>query len=154
MLVMPRQTRTSARPSAPRVAGLPWYRNPYVLVLLAAALNITSDLMLSRGLHRRGDGEQGATLALAGAAVLASPWVWAGITTYLAGFAAWLSVLRSMPLYLAYSFMSLQQAVAPIGAWLWLGEAVTLRRWLGAALVTAGVLLIAAPAARAEEGLA
>ena len=88
-----------------------------------------------------------------GVTALASPWTWAGIACHILSFASWLHVLRFVPLNVAFSLISVVHVLVPLGAWLFLGEPISLTRWLGIGLVLAGIALVARPAARAEAEL-
>lgn len=102
-------------------------RNPYVQIAVAALLVTTSELFLKTG-------------ATHGA--LASGWTWLGILSYLLSFACWLYVLRHLPLSVAYPLISVVQVLVPLGAWLFLGETITMRRWIGIAIVLCGTFLV------------
>jgi len=54
----------------------------------------------------------------------------------------WIYVLKSAPLSYAYSFMALSFVLVPILAAMWLGETVTLKYAIGAALIIAGLVVI------------
>ncbi len=43
--------------------------------------------------------------------------------------------------------------LVPLSSWIFLGEAILPRRWLGIGLVLVGLLIVAKPAARLEEKL-
>ena len=53
----------------------------------------------------------------------------------------WITVLRYVPLTVAYVFMSLSFVIVPIFATLFLHEPLTLRFWGGAALIMCGILV-------------
>ncbi len=88
-----------------------------------------------------------------GFSTLASGWTWLGIAVYIFNFLCWLHVLRHLQLHLAFILMSSVHALVPLGSWFFLGESISLRRWLGIALVLAGIVLVAKPAMQAEEKL-
>lgn len=54
----------------------------------------------------------------------------------------WIYALKSVPLLYAYSFMALSFVFVPILAYLFLGEAFTLRYFLGTLMIIAGLLII------------
>jgi drug/metabolite transporter (DMT)-like permease len=86
-----------------------------------------------------------------GTGALLSKWTWLGILFYVSSFVCWVQVLRRMPLYLAFSLMSVVHVLVPLGSWWFLGETISLTRWGGIAAVLAGVVILAAPAMKAEE---
>ena len=91
------------------------------LLFKKAATAMPADLTLSSVLH---NGWLLASLALYGVTTLA--WVW---------------ILRSVPLHLAYPFMGLAFLIVPCLAWLFLGEPMHWRTLAGGALIMAGVAL-------------
>jgi len=68
-------------------------------------------------------------------------------------FLAWIRALRAIPLSIAFTFSSAVHIFIPLSCWLFLGEAIGLRRWLGIALVVIGLMVIARPFARLDEKL-
>ena len=91
------------------------------LLFKKAATAMPADLTLSSVLH---NGWLLASLALYGVTTLA--WVW---------------ILRSVPLHLAYPFMGLAFLIVPCLAWLFLCEPMHWRTLAGGALIMAGVAL-------------
>ena len=84
---------------------------------------------------------------------LASPLVWWAILLIIASFITWLYVLRFIPLSIAFPLSRVVDAMVPLGCWIFLGEAISTRRWVGIALVIVGLAVIARPVARLEEEL-
>ncbi len=56
----------------------------------------------------------------------------------------WLKVLAGAPLSIVYPMISISYAFGLLGAWLLLGEDVSLSRWVGVLLICAGCWLIGA----------
>ena len=54
----------------------------------------------------------------------------------------WIYVLKTVPLAYAYSFMALTFVIVPLLAALWMGETVTLKYAIGAALIIGGLVVI------------
>ena len=111
------------------------------IVLFAA-----SQLLLKRGAGTAADGPFNF-------GALGSPWVWAGIAAEIASLVTWLGALRTLPLGMAYNLSGITHVLIPLGCWGWLGESIPPLRWLGIALVIAGVVLSAQSAAAVEEEL-
>ena len=109
------------------------FRNPYVQIAIGALLVTASELLLKTG-------------AMHGA--MLSPFTWMGIVTYLLSFASWLYVLRHMPLSIAFALINIVHVLVPLGAWLILGESISVQRWMGIALVLCGTILVARSEAR------
>lgn len=91
------------------------------------------------------------TVPFLGFSVLASGWTWLGIVAYISASLAWMNTLRQMPLHLAFSMMSADQALVPLCAWALLGETISPLRWCGIVLVIVGIYVIARPAAHQQE---
>jgi len=99
----------------------------YAAIAIGALLVTASELLL----------KQGATHG-----ALRSPFTWLGIVTYILSFGAWLYVLRRLPLSIAYGLISIVQVLVPLGAFLFLREAISMQRWIGIAFVLCGTLLV------------
>jgi drug/metabolite transporter (DMT)-like permease len=80
-------------------------------------------------------------------------WIWLGILAIIGSLLSWLYALKSVPLIIAYNLAAANHILVALGSWLFLGEAISYRRWIGIFLVAIGVFFIARPAARAEEKL-
>lgn len=74
--------------------------------------------------------------------VLGSPLVLGGLSLYVFGAVAWLTVLSRVPLSLAYPNLALSYAFTPVLAWFLLGESVPSARWLGIGIICLGVLVV------------
>lgn len=74
-------------------------------------------------------------------AILSSPFVWAAIGCYLCAFATWMLILHRSDLSFAFPITALVYITVLLASWLLLGEAVNAWRWLGVALIVAGVWL-------------
>jgi drug/metabolite transporter (DMT)-like permease len=128
-----------------------WFFHPVLQLALGAMLVTISELLLRRGAeHFSG---AGGAERLFGIAALASAWTWLGILCYVASFGSWLLVLRRLPLSIAFPAINVVHVLIPIGCWLFLGESISLRRWIGIAFVVCGILLLARPFVNAEEQL-
>jgi len=68
-------------------------------------------------------------------------------------FLSWLYVLRFIPLTIAFPLSRVVDVLVPLSCWLVLGEMISVRRWLGIALVIIGLAVVAKPVARLEERL-
>jgi multidrug transporter EmrE-like cation transporter len=126
-----------------------WALHPYAQLALGSILVTASELLMKKGADTTPAGHVG----WFGVAALASGWTWAGIVTYVLSFLSWIYVLRFVPLGIAYALINVVHVLIPLGAWAFLGEAVSGRRWAGIGLVLAGLLLILRPVVRAEEKL-
>jgi len=67
------------------------------------------------------------------------PWFWLALVVYGAATLAWISLLRTVPLSVAYPFFALAFFIVPLLSWWALGEPMSSRQWMGAALIGLGV---------------
>lgn len=70
------------------------------------------------------------------------PWLWAGITMMALGFFSLLAILSFREVSFVVPVSALSYAAGALGAKLFLGERISLNRWLGIAVVTLGVTLV------------
>ena len=80
-------------------------------------------------------------------------WIWLGILAIIGSLFSWLYALESVPLVIAFNLAATNHIVVAIGSWLFLGEAISSRRWIGIVLVALGVFFIARPIVQAEKKL-
>ena len=73
------------------------------------------------------------------AQALRRPILWCGIGLWIVELVAWLRVLVTVPLTIAYPLMALVYIIIQIGGVVFLNEPFTRRHGLGALLITAGV---------------
>ena len=130
-----------------------WYLNPYFHLGLNCALMAASELLLKVGATKQSGIAAPEWLKGTGLTTLGSGWTIGGIAVYILAFVNWLYVLRWIALNLAYLVTSSVQVLIALGAWLLLGEQISLLRWGGIALITAGVMFSAHASAQAEEKL-
>ena len=130
--------------SVPKMA---WYLNPYLHIGLNVVLAAVANILFKAG----SDNTPGGTLL--GVSSLGSPAVWLGILCMIAALVVWLQALRFVPLIIAFSLAAATQIVIPLGSWLFLGEQISIVRWIGILVVTLGIMIIAQPLARLEERL-
>ena len=120
-------------------------RHPYAQLAISIVLSTAAQVWLKLGAEH---GES--TGVFAG---LHSPWVWIGILAMIGSLLTWLNALRAVPLSVAFALAGIIHAFVPLASWLWLGEAISGKRWTGIALVIAGVVVSAKPATVVEEKL-
>lgn len=64
------------------------------------------------------------------------------VAIYAAATFLWVYVLRSVPLSIAYTFNALTFVIVPLLSVLFLGEVLTIRNYIGAVLIIAGLLVV------------
>ena len=138
----------SEKADAPSVSNPPrLFGNPHVQLGLSIVFSAAAQLLLKRG---SGLEAEESSIGLEG---LRSGWVWLGIGAMIASLFSWLYALRFVPLSVAFTLAGAIHFLVPIGSWLWLGESIPGKRWLGILLVIAGVVISAKPATQVEEKL-
>jgi len=137
----------------PGVAPTAWYLHPYLHLALNCVLMTASELLLKVGARETAQIPAPRWLVWTGILTLGSGWVIGGIAVYIVAFVNWLYVLRWVPLSIAYPVTSVVYVLIALAAWVLLGELIGPVRWAGIALITAGIVFCARPAADAEEKL-
>lgn len=74
----------------------------------------------------------------------ANPWLPVGITLHVLALGLWMIGLRQVELSIAYPFIALGLVLVTLLSWSVLGEHLHALQWLGIALVTSGVVVVAA----------
>ncbi len=127
------------------------FRNPWLQLVLSVACVLVSELLLKRGASDIA--HLGSSWSWTGINGLTSPLVWLAIVFVIASFITWLYVLKYIPLSIAFPLSRVVDALVPLCSWIFLGETISSRRWMGIALVVIGLAVIAKPVARMEERL-
>jgi drug/metabolite transporter (DMT)-like permease len=127
------------------------FANPWLQLALSVACVLVSELLLKRGASDTAN--PAANWSWTGISGLASPLVWWGILFVILSFLSWLYVLRFIPLNIAFPLSRVVDVLVPLSCWIILGEMISVRRWLGIALVVIGLAVVAKPVARLEERL-
>lgn len=111
------------------------------VIIVTSALG---NVLLSKGMKELGDISRlpfGQMLA-AGASALLNPWVIAGVALLTVFFVSWLATLSWVDLsYVLPATAPSYLLLAALSWWL-LGERISPYRWLGTALIVAGVVLV------------
>jgi drug/metabolite transporter (DMT)-like permease len=121
------------------------FLHPHVQILCSVLLMAAAQVLLKRG------ADATASASWLGVAALRSGWVWLGIVAMIGSLLSWLHALRFVQLSVAYNLSGLLHVIVPLSCWIFLSEEIGGRRWLGIALVLAGVLITAKPAGKIEE---
>jgi multidrug transporter EmrE-like cation transporter len=118
--------------------------NPVSLILLAAAFGVCGQLSLKVGMNQVGQlGAEVLDQPLQVAVrVVSTPLVASGLAMYVFGAILWMMVLSRSALSFAYPILAIGYAITPMLAWLLLGENMNAVRWLGIAVICAGVFVV------------
>ena len=127
------------------------FRSPWLQLALSVICVLVSELLLKRGASDIANLEN--AWSWTGINGLTSPLVWLAILFILASFITWLYVLKYVPLSVAFPLSRVVDVLVPLCCWIFLGETISTRRWIGIALVVIGLAVIAKPVARMEERL-
>jgi drug/metabolite transporter (DMT)-like permease len=109
----------------------------YSLALASVVLAAAGQVFMKAGVgHSAPAGVSDTLLAAA-----ANPYVLAGLGLYAGSSAIWLVVLSRMDLSSVYPLGAITYVLVVVASWL-MGEQVTSARWLGVALIVAGIVLV------------
>ena len=87
------------------------------------------------------------------AAVLPSPFLWAGLLSVLVIFISWSTILSRIDLSVAVPVCSFSYISVPLVSMLFFGEHVSPVRWAGICLILTGVILVSMSSMRKEVPL-
>jgi drug/metabolite transporter (DMT)-like permease len=127
------------------------FANPWVQLGLSIACVTIYELLLKRGATETAN--LSPRWSWTGLPGLASIYVWIAIVFVILSLITWLYVLRYIPLSVAFPISQAVHVLVPLGSWLVLGENIIGLRWVGIALVSLGLAVVAKPVARLEEEL-
>jgi multidrug transporter EmrE-like cation transporter len=128
-----------------------WFVNPWVQLAICVLLTTAAEIFLKLGAVATAD--PASAWSWTGLTGLRSIWVWWGILASVVSLFNWLATLRKLPLTIAFPVGNAVHILVPLSSWIFLGEAILTRRWIGIALVLLGIMIVAKPAARLEEKL-
>lgn len=120
-------------------------RQVWPLLLISESLGVVGQVTLKVGMNRVGVIK---VASLTGAVTMASrvfsvPLVWIGLLCYGVSALLWMVILSRLDLNIAYLMLASMYVLIPLASWLLLGERLPPMRWLGMAVVVAGVVIVA-----------
>jgi drug/metabolite transporter (DMT)-like permease len=127
------------------------FRNPWLHLVVSTLCVAIYELLLKRGASETA--KLHSSWSWTGLTGLASIYVWIAIVFVIVSLITWLYVLRYLPLSIAFPLAQSVHVLVPLGSWLILGENIVTLRWIGIALVSLGLAIVAKPVARLEEEL-
>jgi drug/metabolite transporter (DMT)-like permease len=128
-----------------------WFANAWVQLSICVLLSTAAEILIKLGATETAD--PASAWSWTGLTGLSSRWVWWGIVASIGALFTWLATIRKLPLTIAFPIGNVVHILVPLSSWIFLGEAILTRRWLGIALVLIGLMIVAKPAARLEEKL-
>lgn len=118
-----------------------------LLILLAVAMEVTGQLLYKSGIDQVSHGASGTSVAVG--PVLRLAWggltnlkVLAGLGVYSAQVVVWWVVLSRVDVSYAFPLTSTSYVFLLLGARFFLGEHISVERWLGSSAIMVGVYLI------------
>jgi len=127
------------------------FRNPWLHLAISVICVAIYELLLKRGASETA--HLNPSWSWTGLTGLASIYVWIAIVFVIVSLLTWLHVLRYLPLSIAFPISQSVHVLVPLGSWLILGENIVTLRWIGIALVSLGLAIVAKPVGRLEEEL-
>jgi multidrug transporter EmrE-like cation transporter len=116
----------------------------FTLIVFGVLLNAVAQLALKGSVKDTGVIEL--SLAQAGPVALrlaAEPWLWVGLTCYGVSVIVWILALSRVDVSIAYPMLSIGYIVNALAAWALFGEALTVSRAVGIAVIILGVFILA-----------
>ncbi|MCD4669472.1 MAG: EamA family transporter [Actinomycetia bacterium] len=115
-----------------------------LLILLSISIAVGGQLLLKIGIDRIGISDFSGMRSIADlfAGVVKSPFVLTGLFLYFISAAIWLIVLSTVDLSFAYPFIGFTYVMVLVLSKFILKEDVNPIRWIGALIITAGVVVI------------
>lgn len=125
----------TAIPFAPSSAVTPKAPSWTMALLGAVVMAGFGHLLIKFGLNQvRGSGPRGANWL--------NPWLFFGLAVYGVGTLLWIFAVSRKQISYLYPITALNYAIVALGGQILLQESVTPARWLGIAIVIAGVMLM------------
>lgn len=113
----------------------------FALIVIAGT---GGELAIARGMKKVGEPRSfhPADLIRTAQRALCQPWIWVGVGMMAMGFFSLLFTLARFNVSFVVPVTALSYVVGAVGGVVFLHERVSLRRWIGAALVAIGVTLV------------
>ncbi len=127
------------------------FANPWLQLAICVLLATAAEIFLKLGAEATADPTN--AWSWTGLTGLRSSWVWWGILASVISLFNWLATLKKLPLTIAFPVGQAVHILVPLSSLVFLGEAISSRRWIGIGLVLVGLMIVAKPAARLEEKL-
>jgi multidrug transporter EmrE-like cation transporter len=111
-------------------------------LLLGVALNAAAQLGLKAATRATGTIAIDSSLWRSGMTLATSTPFWLALCAYGVSVIVWTIGLSRVPVSQAYPVLSLGYVVTALAAWIMLGEALSLTRWVGIGVIMVGVWLV------------
>jgi drug/metabolite transporter (DMT)-like permease len=111
-------------------------------ILAAVFIAVIGQLIIKRGINLLGEIDFSKGLITSYLRILTSPYVIVGSLSYGLSVFFWLYALAKVNLSYAYPFLALSYGLVLMSSRFFLGEEVSLLRWLGVLVICFGVFLV------------
>ena len=111
-------------------------------IIVAVCFSVAGQLWVKKGINLMQGLDFDKGLIGAYARILLSPYVMVGTLTYCISIFFWLYALTKVELSYAAPFLALTYIFIVLASWMFLGESVSLMRWVGVIVVSVGVLIV------------
>lgn len=117
----------------------------FAFIITGVLLNAAAQLLLKAGTNALGGAihVNAQNWFSTGVKVFSQLPILAGLACYVISLVVWIIGLSRTDVTIAYPMLSLGYVVSAVGAWMFLGEVVSLQRMLALAVIVAGVALLA-----------
>jgi uncharacterized membrane protein len=115
-----------------------------ILLFIVVVANAVGNILLGFGMKQVGSIASYSPIELvrAGLGAMANPWVLAGVALLLVFFVSHTIVLSWADLSYVLLVTSIGYVLVVLLSWRFLGETITVARWLGTIVITGGVMLV------------
>ena len=115
-----------------------------LLILLSISIAVGGQLLLKIGINRIGINDFSSLSSLGGffLGIVKSPLVLIGLFLYVISAAIWMVILSTVDLSFAYPFLGITYVLILVVSRFVLKEDVNPLRWIGALIITAGVVVL------------
>ena len=113
-----------------------------ISILISVCAIVAGQLCMKKALNDLGDIDFASSFFFAYLKIFMSPFVIISISLYIIGALFWLYVLSKVDLSYAYPFMGLTFVLVAISSSIFLGEYISLRRWIGIIVICLGIFFI------------
>jgi drug/metabolite transporter (DMT)-like permease len=113
----------------------------YLLLFVSVSLAVLGQLLMKRGMQIFGTFPVSQLLYKI-IPMMLNPFVFLGFCAFAVSSLFWLVVLSRFDLSLVYPMVSAAYVAVALLSWAFLGETVSLARWIGIAIICFGVILI------------
>lgn len=113
------------------------------IILFSITVSSTAHVLLKKGMSQeRYAGSDVTSIWDTIFIVATSPWVLIGMVLHVAALVIWLWALSRVDITFAYPFLAVGYVLVSLMAWLWLGEQISLTRFLGMVVIVIGIVIL------------